>query len=350
MNGKAGNEEPGTSSALNGGEGSFLPVESSILSTGALEEQVGRRYGLPRPDCCELVASGENDMYRLHSGVRNLYLRVYRHGTPEAFVREELLVLAHLAREGLRVPLPLTASTGDPLLYLAAPEGSRIAVLYRTLEDGRLDLSDSRQVSSYGRAVGALHDALDRLPLQVKRLQLDGEFLVARPMMRIRPYLPPWPDENRFIESLATSVLSGLRLAGRERPSSGLCHGDLNLSNVLWDGRSIGFLDFELCGHGWRAYDLAVFLWNLCDGQPDPVNRTETWETYLSGYRESRGNLADADCRLLPLLVIARHFETMGYHALCARKFGSSYLDENYFKTHLAYLHNWQQEYGIAIE
>ncbi len=327
-----------------------LPVAASIFSTVALGELVGRHYGLVPPATCELVASGENDMYRLHTGGQNLYLRVYRAGMPKPFIREELLVLTHLAQEGLHVPLPLAApATGEVLLPLAAPEGVRMAVLCLDLGKTRLDLADDRQVSAYGRTVGALHKALDRLTRPVKRLQLDGEFLVAGPMLRLRPHLPSWPAEIRFIESLAAAVLATLRQDRREHPSYGLCHGDLNLANVLWDGSSIAFLDFELCGHGWRTYDLAVFLWNLVDNQPDPVKRTAIRETYLAGYQEVRGDLAEAERRLLPFLVLARHFETMGYHALCTRKFGSSFLDENYFKTHLGYLHGWQEEYGIAI-
>jgi Ser/Thr protein kinase RdoA (MazF antagonist) len=63
---------------------------------------------------------------------------------------------------------------------------------------------------------------------------------------------------------------------------SGFCHGDLNFSNALREADGeIALYDFEACGYGLLAYDLAVFRWTQqAVGAPE-----QAWREFVDGYR-----------------------------------------------------------------
>jgi Ser/Thr protein kinase RdoA (MazF antagonist) len=60
----------------------------------------------------------------------------------------------------------------------------------------------------------------------------------------------------------------------------GLIHADLHLENALFHGPEIRLIDFDDCGFGPRAYELAVALWEL--RQPDDYGALR--EALFDGY------------------------------------------------------------------
>jgi len=61
----------------------------------------------------------------------------------------------------------------------------------------------------------------------------------------------------------------------------------------------ITHFDFDLCGYGWRAYDIAVFRWargSKNDGR---------WERFLAGYKSVRP-LSDQELRSIPYFIVSR--------------------------------------------
>jgi len=59
----------------------------------------------------------------------------------------------------------------------------------------------------------------------------------------------------------------------------GFCHGDLHGGNAAFDGDTITMFDFDCCGVGWRAYDIAVYRWLL-----DMRSTTSNWKPFLDAY------------------------------------------------------------------
>ena len=80
---------------------------------------------------------------------------------------------------------------------------------------------------------------------------------------------------------------SGLRMAAlpREAPGYGLVHGDVIPTNVLVgpDG-ALTLLDFDFCGPGWRAFDVATYL----HVRSDERGGAASGPAFLSGYQEVR--------------------------------------------------------------
>ncbi|PKO05011.1 MAG: hypothetical protein CVU41_13955 [Chloroflexi bacterium HGW-Chloroflexi-3] len=91
----------------------------------------------------------------------------------------------------------------------------------------------------------------------------------------------------------------------------GFTHGDLQgyHANVSPDGK-LTFYDFDCGGYGFRAYDLAVFLW--CCRLEDAV--ATRWDAFINAYREKR-SIKELDIQAVPLFECARYLWHMGVHA-----------------------------------
>jgi aminoglycoside phosphotransferase (APT) family kinase protein len=96
------------------------------------------------------------------------------------------------------------------------------------------------------------------------------------------------PDERDFLSEEDRNLLKALheRLAQTETllgPNSEhilLLHGDYLLQNILFDGETVGAIDFEMCGWGADLYDLATYLWQL---KPLP-NYQKFADAFWKGY------------------------------------------------------------------
>lgn len=283
-----------------------LRAVASVLETEALERELGASYDLARPVTCTLLSAGVNDTYLVTADGHPFVLRVYRAGLrarPE--VEYELDLLLHLGRRGVPVSTPVQRRDGGWLAELAAPEGWRPAVLFSyapgkvltySEEDGRL----------YGRAAAELHGAAEGFHSSAGRAALDVRFLLQGPLQALRPVAERrglWvkiSEAARELEDRLAALIPGL--------TAGICHGDLHGHNVHRDDEGrLTFIDFDFCGPGWTAYDLATFRWAVDLHSADP----KPWESFLEGYRQVRP-LSEADLAAIPLLVGMRTVWLMG--------------------------------------
>jgi Ser/Thr protein kinase RdoA (MazF antagonist) len=121
----------------------------------------------------------------------------------------------------------------------------------------------------------------------------------------------------------------------------GFCHGDLQgyHANVSNDG-TLTFFDFDCGGYGFRAYDLAVFLW--CCRLEDAVETR--WVPFINAYHENRV-INTVDVQAVPLFVCARYLWHIGVHTQNSYDWGLDFLNNEYFKDHLQRLQKAEIEY-----
>jgi Ser/Thr protein kinase RdoA (MazF antagonist) len=126
---------------------------------------------------------------------------------------------------------------------------------------------------------------------------------------------------------------------------SGVCHGDAQGGNAaISEEKILTFFDFDVCGHGWRAYDLALFYWGVALGKSrlgwndEQVERL--WTAYLTGYLERR-SLSDLDLQAVPLFVAVRHIWFLGLHTANWGYWGWSAVDDRFFDRELTFLRAW---------
>jgi len=79
----------------------------------------------------------------------------------------------------------------------------------------------------------------------------------------------------------------------------------------------VTLFDFDCCGVGWRAYDLAVFRWAARLRKME----AEQWPAFLRGCRETR-TIREIDIQPIPYFVALRHVRLMSMHAASQQNLG----------------------------
>ncbi len=130
-----------------------------------------------------------------------------------------------------------------------------------------------------------LHNACDDFASDQPRFALDLVHLLDHPLATFEPFLRDRPDDDRYLRALV-AVLRGRVEAAASDLRWQACHGDLHGGNTHRqpDG-SLVFFDFDSCGMGYAAYEIAVFRWGSIFREPDKAE--QRWERFLEGTASS---------------------------------------------------------------
>jgi len=320
-----------------------FPVTRSILSTTALSEVVGKEYAIGTPSDCQFLQFGLNDTYVLKTTAETHVLRIYRKGWRSlSDIQYELDVLLFLRRAGINVSVPIQRTDGNFVGTVHAPEGERYTVLF-SYAPGRevtYKAKDAEAAAAYGTLAAQIHTATERFTTPHQRTALDLEHLIDSPLRSIQSMLAHRQENWEYLQALTDK----LRLWVTELAPSGLgrgfCHGDLHWGNVHQDDHMLTLFDFDCCGIGWRAYDLAVFRWAARLRKKE----AEQWPAFLGGYQEER-QLQEADIQSIPYFVALRHVWLMGLHVGSRQDFGTAWLNDAYFDEAFNFLREWEAEH-----
>jgi Ser/Thr protein kinase RdoA (MazF antagonist) len=318
-----------------------LPVARSLLAPAALAEVVGTEYGLDEVRC-RLIKATVRDVYRVESRQGPAILAVYRHERRTAAeIEAELDLLDLLAERGPAVGVVVAPSRrtmrGTRLLALAAPEGTRFAVLFQFMAGATLDRATEPDLAHrYGQTIARLHGLTDAwlttVPSASARTPLDAALLLDRSLEQIGGFLGHRPADLDMVRQAAT--LLGRRLAAlpRDPPGYGLVHGDVIPSNVLVaPNGALTPLDFDFCGPGWRAFDVATYL-HVIGEQRSP---DASGQAFLAGYESIRPLFA-WERAAIPLLVAVRDVFRLGNWGWRIAEWGTSALPDETLARHLA--------------
>jgi Ser/Thr protein kinase RdoA (MazF antagonist) len=264
-------------------------------------------FGIAESCECKFYSGGFNHTYRIRTGDGiTYYLRAYRKPWRTlGDIQYELDVLNHLKRKGFPAPQPVPYRDGQYFCAVPAPEGQRYLALFtEAIGKGISYEQEPEQVARrYGQAVAQLHNALDDFTSTFSRFHLDIAHFIDQPQYHIAPFLAHRPDDWAYVQHFAERLRGHLLRLPASQLEQGFCHGDLQgyHANVDSNG-TLTFFDFDCGGYGYRAYDLAVFLW--CCRLEDAVS--VRWEPFLSAYRQKR-SIHDLDVEAVPLFVCARY-------------------------------------------
>lgn len=151
-----------------------------------------------------------------------------------------------------------------------------------------------------GRAVAELHAAIEGLSPAESFREFGTAGLLDRPMALLNEVtdaspLAPFVEEMR--ERIGAIPLTSV--------SFGPIHGDVHQGNCHFEGERATLFDFAQCGVGWRAFDLAGFLWPWRDASIERPELRAACDAYLDGYRSTRALTLEEE-RALPAFVRAR--------------------------------------------
>ncbi len=283
----------------------FFPVCHSILSIEALVERVLPAYALGDVRSCRLLKRWIADTYAVESATGPSILRVYRAGWRSADeVASELLALTFLASKGVPVSAPIPRSDGTLLLKIEAPEGERYAALFSFAPGRSLyqQPAESRAACSrrYGELIGCVHRELEGYRPAGPRPRPGLDFLLEEPLRALEPYFASRPADWARLLGRCRALKAAIE-QWAEKEEVQLIHGDVDPGNVhfMEDGAATLF-DFDFLGLGWKAYDLAVPLWESQWARWDPQVATQFLEGYRTAQHLSEATL-DLTRYLMPL-------------------------------------------------
>jgi Ser/Thr protein kinase RdoA (MazF antagonist) len=277
---------------------------------------------------------GLNDTYLLRTSTGKYILRVYRLGWRSlSDILYELDMLLHLQSKGVSVSFPLTMRDGSLLSTLNTLEGPRNAVLFTYAEGkppprlhGETNETSETYSLRYGRAAAQIHNALDDFSCQHTRFFLDLDHLLDKPVQTILPLLAERPDDQAYLLRVVDSLKEQVARLPVSELEWGVCHGDFHGGNAHVTEKQLTFFDFDCCGPGWRAYDIAVFRWAGIFGHRDE----KLWEAFLAGYRQHR-TLQPVDMAAVSVFAAIRQIWLQGLHTANAPDWGYSSLNDRYF-------------------
>jgi Ser/Thr protein kinase RdoA (MazF antagonist) len=241
----------------------LFPVVYSTLSGEALVDRVLSQYELDEVLGCRLWNRGLSDIYLVETLTTLYVLRVsHAHWRNQSETQFELEFLDFLRRQDLPVAHPLISREGRLTIELLAPEGKRYAALF-IYAPGQIPLGDLNpsQAQSLGQALARIHQAGQKFASSSYRQPLSLDYLVDESVAAIAPFLATRPTDGAYLQDVVDHLHDQLSSLPRRSPCWTVCWGDPHSGNVHFttDDQPTLF-DFDQCGYGWRAFDIAKFF------------------------------------------------------------------------------------------
>jgi Ser/Thr protein kinase RdoA (MazF antagonist) len=305
-----------------------FPITKSYLATAALAGRLEDEYGLADVRC-RLISATLRDVHLVTTSRGRFIFYVYRHGyrTREQIAAEWHFV-AHLASCGVPVAPAVptgNGSTGNGHLLIGfdAPEGTRYGVLTTFVDGQHLRQRPSvPAVRTYGRHIATIYTVADAMSAPLNRPVIDTAAILDEAVTASERALIERPDVGIYLHECATRLRPGLDPLPKEPPAYGVVHGDVIRANALvGEDGTVTVLDFDFCGIGWRAYDVASYLLTI----RNTPTEAEFAEAFLAGYTDIRA-LTPEEREAMPLFEAVRAIFAIGTPAKYVDHWGSEYL------------------------
>lgn len=288
----------------------MFPVIHSLASGAALIENVLCNYQITAHRCL-LLKRGLNDTYLVITDADRYILRVYRHRwRTKTEIDFELELLTFLHQHHQPISYPITTKSGKFTQAICAPEGQRYTALF-SYAPGRAIGKNINCEQSYqlGKVVATIHQTTNNFRSSFHRQDLNCAYLLDWAMNAILPLFKHQNDIN-YLQQQSGEIkrsLVTLQLS-KQPPTFGICIGDVHSENAHFSELNQPTLfDFDQCGYGWRAFDIAKFLHTTHAWKLDASIRN----SFLDGYQSIR-QLSVTELTAIPILLKVAHIWVMG--------------------------------------
>jgi len=250
-------------------------------------------YDLGEPHVFKGIAEGvSNSNYYLQTVKGSYILTLYEMRVQTADLPFYLGLMEHLARGGIKCPVPVHTRHGD----ISGILNERSAAVLTFLDGVSLRRPAAEHCRLAGSALAELHAAGGSFTgRRVNALGLQGWRKLAVDCAQ---------DADSVVDGLRGLVdeeLAFLNSAWPESLPQSIIHADLFPDNVLFvDDRLSGLIDFYFACNDSLAYDLAVTLNAWCFETDGAFNMTKG-RALIGGYQEKR-TLRSEEREALPIL------------------------------------------------
>jgi len=261
-------------------------------------------YKIDNPKRCIYFQSGLNDIYKIETDTESFYLRLYRQGwRSKTEINFEVEALKYLRGRGVPVIMPVATHGGEYVTTIDVAEGSRHLIITDCAVGDIPDLSNYKNSMAYGRVLARLHTMSAGFECKDERFSYDLKYLVDEPLKRLKPHFFKYPDKWAQLTNQVYALADKLLPSSANPIDFGFIHGDAHFGNVHQHNDDMTLFDFDLCGYGPRAFDLAVFKrFSILQGK-----LKEWWLPFIDGYREVR-SVCELDFALIETCASLRYF------------------------------------------
>ena len=257
-----------------------------------------------------LLNVSENATFRLDDAAGPAVLRVHRRGyhAPGAIATELAWQDALRAEAGVRTPHVLPTLAGERILEVPEADGEpRACVVFEFLPGSE----PTGDLTDLGEIAARMHRHARSWPGARATPRFAWDLTAA---FGPQPRWGDWragigltPDGLAVLERAEDHVRRTLADA-RTAEGWGLIHGDMRRANLLEHEGALAVIDFDDCGYGWFAYDLAAAV-SFLEHTDEAPSLAASW---LEGYRRVA---PPPDVQLMAALVMMRRLQLTAWIA-----------------------------------
>ncbi|NJM65102.1 MAG: phosphotransferase [Acaryochloris sp. RU_4_1] len=314
----------------------FFPVSYSTLACDALASRILPHFEIAEIANCKLWHRGLSDVYLVETSTTMYVLRIsHTHWRTKSEIDFELELLVFLQQRGIPVARPLRTQDGQLSIEINAPEGKRYAALF-DFAPGQIPLGDLNQTQGQklGETIGRLHQVATDFHSRAYRQPLTLDYLLDDSLDAIAPFLHHRPQDHEYLIEAITEIKQKLQGMPKNPPFWSVCWGDPHSGNVHFtEDNQVTLFDFDQCGHGWRAFELAKFLHvSARTGMEKTVRRA-----FLDGYQTIQAVTPQEEDSIQPFSQAA-HIWQWSIGLKSAKIHDNCRLDNSYFSHRLQQL------------
>ncbi|MGF1601128.1 MAG: phosphotransferase [Thermosynechococcaceae cyanobacterium] len=293
-------------------------------------------YDINEVISCQLWHRGLSDIYLIELANKQYVLRVsHAHWRSRAEIDFELELLVFLESHHIPVASPLQTKTGELCVEIKAPEGKRYASLFR-YAPGQIAQGDLDEHQGYtlGETVAKIHCVTTDFHSHAQRQPLTLDYLLDDSLEVIAPFLCDRNPDLTYLTELIDRIKTQLQNLPQEQPYWSICWGDPHSGNAHFtEDNQITLFDFDQCGYGWRAFEIAKFLQTALRAGM----RKQTRDAFLEGYQAVQ-KITPEEFTDLQAFTQTAHIWMWAISLTHAKIHNFSQLDSSYFSHRLAQL------------
>ena len=184
-----------------------------------------------------------------------------------------------------------------------------------------------------GETVARFHQVVRGFSTDYVRPSLSVDFLLSDSLEAIAPFMIDRPQDLKYLTESVVEVQTHLRDLPQDFPYWTVCWGDPHSGNVHFVENSPTLFDFDQCGYGWRAFEVAKFFQvGLRGGSSRQVRGA-----FLNGY-QSVQPLDDWEINNLRSFTQASHIWSWAIALVNAQLHDYHRLDDFFFRQRLEHL------------
>ena len=322
----------------------IVPVIDSTIETNYIRKTLQVQYGLSVKTNCKLFRTGINHSYIITDNGQQYVFRIYSYNwRTEVEILEELKLLISLKKQ-LSVSYPIPSKHDKLLLKFQAPEGLRYGALFSYAKGKKVRSLTMSMLEQIGTWIGIFHQLTVSKSLQ--RVDYNANTLTTLPYEYAKDHFSETLAEMEYLKKVTQQSNKLFEQLDKNRIKTGIIHLDIWNDNIHIAETGITVFDFDFCGNGHLALDVAYFMTQLFHAEPNKEIYETKVATFLKSY-ESIRPLSKEEKIFLPHAGIAIWIFYLGVQSRRFDNWSNIFLTEMHLKRFVGMIQQWADYYKI---